>query len=167
MTLNGENIFGLEGFMDLIDQRAVDIIHPDMLTSGGILETKLIADRAARNGISTCIHNASSPVGVMAAVHCAATMSNFDSLECHSEHIPWWDDLVTGVEKPIVSNGHIKVPDRPGLGVELNEDVVKEHLRYPGYFEPTPEFDKPIIGSSRGGPYPHIGVDGTLVNNRE
>jgi L-alanine-DL-glutamate epimerase-like enolase superfamily enzyme len=74
-------------------------------------------------------------------VHCAAATENFLVLENHSVDIPWWNDLVEGVEKPIVNKGLIKVPEKPGLGITLNDDVVKQHLREPGYFEPTPEWD--------------------------
>lgn len=47
-----------------------------------------------------------------------------------------------GVGKPIVNKGFIAVPERPGLGVTLNEAVVEQHLLEPGYFEPTPEWDR-------------------------
>jgi L-alanine-DL-glutamate epimerase-like enolase superfamily enzyme len=79
----------------------------------------------------------------MANVHCAAATENFLVLENHSVDVPWWNDMVEGVEKPIVNKGFIKVPDRPGLGVTLVDDVVKKHLspQLPGYFEPTPQWD--------------------------
>ena len=79
----------------------------------------------------------------MANVHCAAATENFLVLENHSVDVPWWSDLVNGVEKPIVNKGFVTVPDKPGLGITLNEDVVKAHL-LPGtsYFAPTPEWDK-------------------------
>ena len=64
----GESLFGLEeGFKDLIDNRAVDIIHPDPLTSGAIRETKRIADYASLHGVQTAIHFAGSPVGCLAS----------------------------------------------------------------------------------------------------
>lgn len=47
-----------------------------------------------------------------------------------------------GVEKPIVSHGFITIPDKPGLGITLNEALVKQHLGEPGYFEPTPEWNR-------------------------
>jgi L-alanine-DL-glutamate epimerase-like enolase superfamily enzyme len=56
--------------------------------------------------------------------------------------IPWWDSLVDGVEKPILNKGFIKVPEGPGLGFALNEEAIKQHLLEPGYFEPTPEWNK-------------------------
>ena len=63
-------------------------------------------------------------------------------MENHSVDVPWWDSLVEGVDKPIVNRGFIKVPDKPGLGITLNEEAVKQHLLIPGYFEPTPQWDQ-------------------------
>ena len=63
-----------------------------------------------------------------------------------------------GPEKPFTVDGYIKVPERPGLGVELDDEVVSEHLRYPGYFEPTPEWDAPKLGFYRP-PGPVIGEE--------
>lgn len=163
----GESLFGLEeGFKALIDNRAVDIIHPDPLTSGAIRETKRIADYAAMNGIQTAIHFAGSPVGCLASVHMAATLKDMLAMENHAVDIPWWDDLVTGVSKPIVNRGYITVPDAPGLGLELNEAVIKEHIRKGGYFEPTPQYNDYILDRfRRGGPYPHIDENGKLVTS--
>jgi len=164
--LTGEDAFGLEeGFQDLLDNQAVDIIHPDPETSGALLETKRIADYAEMRGIPTALHFAGSPVGCMASVHLAATIKSFVAMENHAVDMPWWGDLVTGPVKPIIQNGYIPVPDTPGLGVELNEPVVKEHLRYPGYFEPTPMYDEFIVsGFRRVGPWPHYDEDGNYVN---
>jgi L-alanine-DL-glutamate epimerase-like enolase superfamily enzyme len=159
-------VFGLEGgFLDMIDNQAVDIIQPDAETSGGLRETKIIGDYADMHGIPTVLHFAGSPVGCMASVHVAATLRNFVCMENHAVDMPWWSDLVNGLPKPIVQKGYIAVPDKPGLGVELNEPVVKEHLRYPGYFEPTPMFDDFIVsGYRRVGPWPHYDEDGNFAN---
>jgi L-alanine-DL-glutamate epimerase-like enolase superfamily enzyme len=164
----GESLFGLEeGFRPLIENRAVDIIHPDPLTSGAIRETKRIADYASLFAIPTAVHFAGSPVGCMASVHMIATIKDFVAMENHAVDIPWWGDLVNGVPKPIVNKGYITVPDTPGLGVELNEEVCKQHLRIPGYFEPTPQFDKYIVDEFRtGGPYPHLDAEGKPVVSR-
>ena len=161
----GESLFGLEeGFKDLIDNRAVDIIHADPLTSGAIRETKRIGDYASMHGIRTAIHFAGSPVGCMAAVHMAATLKDMLAMENHAVDIPWWDDLVAGPAKPIVNRGYITVPDTPGLGVELNEEAVKEHIRKGGYFAPTPQYDDYILDRFRiGGPYPHLDEHGKPV----
>ena len=127
--------------MELCRAHAVDIIHPDLATAGGILETKKIGDAAQELGVPMAMHFAGSPVSCMANVHCAAATQNFLVMENHSVDVPWWSDLVDGVEKPIVNKGFITVPDKPGLGVTLNEEAVKRHLLEPGYFEPTPQWD--------------------------
>ncbi len=136
-TCTGEDIYLKEPFLELCRRHAVDIIHPDLASSGGILETKKIGDLAQDFGIPMAMHFAGTPVSCMANVHCAAATENFLALENHSVDIPWWDDLVDGIDKPIVKDGFIAVPEGPGLGVTLNEAVVKEHLAEPGYFEPT------------------------------
>jgi L-alanine-DL-glutamate epimerase-like enolase superfamily enzyme len=144
--LTGEDIYCLRnGFRPLLDARAVDIIHPDLGTSGGLLETKRIGDYAEECGIAMAMHMAGSPVCFMANVHCAAATQNFLALEHHSVDIPWWSNLVkmTG-SKPIIEKGFANVPlDAPGLGVELNEEECKKHLgKEFGYFDPTPEWDQ-------------------------
>ena len=89
------------------------------------------------------MHIAGSPISCLACVHCAAATENFLILENHSVDIPWWNDLLNGVEKPIVNKGFIKVPEAPGLGfTSVNEEVIKQHLAEPGYFELTPDWDK-------------------------
>jgi L-alanine-DL-glutamate epimerase-like enolase superfamily enzyme len=142
----GEDIYLLKGFKPLIDSHAVDIIHPDLATSGGLLETKRIGDYAEEHGVAMAMHQAGTPVSFMANVHCAAATQNFLALEHHSVDLPWWESLVkmTG-SQPIITKGFANVPlDAPGLGIELNEEVVKQHLnpKDKGFFEPTPEWNE-------------------------
>jgi L-alanine-DL-glutamate epimerase-like enolase superfamily enzyme len=127
-TLTGEDIYCLSGFKELIDQRAVDMIQPDLATAGGILETKKIGDYAQERGIPMVMHFAGSPVSFMANVHCAVATENVVALEHHGVDVSWWEDIVTGVEKPLNQKGFARVPETPGLGVELNLDVIKQHL---------------------------------------
>jgi len=140
--LTGEDIYLKEDFRVLCENRAVSKIHPDLATSGGIVETHKIGDMAWDYGVPMAMHYAGTPVGCMACVHCAAATLNFLALENHSLDVAWWSDLVEGVEKPIVNHGWITVPDKPGLGITLNEDVARQHLK-PGtsYFAPTSEWD--------------------------
>jgi L-alanine-DL-glutamate epimerase-like enolase superfamily enzyme len=146
-TMTGEDIYCLEGgFQQLIDQHIVDIIHPDLATSGGLLETKRIGDYAEKHNIAMAMHQAGTPVSMMANIHCAAATQNVLALEHHSVDLEWWPNLVkmTG-SQPIFTKGYGNVPlDSPGLGIELNDDVVKQHMRTdePGYFLPTPEWDQ-------------------------
>jgi L-alanine-DL-glutamate epimerase-like enolase superfamily enzyme len=145
-TNTGEDIYLLNGFKPLIDTRAVDIIHPDLATSGGLLETKRIGDYAEEHGVAMAMHQAGTPISFMANVHCAAATQNFLALEHHSVDLPWWESLVkmTG-KQPMITKGFANVPlDAPGLGIDLNEEVIKQHLspKANGYFLPTPEWDQ-------------------------
>ena len=143
-TCTGEDIFLRDNFRPLLEQEAIRVVHPDPATSGGILETKRIGELAEEHGIPMALHMAASPVATLAAVHIAAATSNFLVLEHHAADVPFWSDLVTGLPNPIIQEGHIAVPERPGLGFEeLNEDVFREHLDPAdrGYFEPTDRWD--------------------------
>ena len=140
----GEDIYLKEGFRSLIEGGCVSVIHPDILTCGGARELKKIADIADENGVAVAIHMAESPVACMAAVHAAAAMRNVLAMELHSVDVPWWQDIAIGLEKPLVRDGFINVPDRPGLGLEgLDDDVIRMHINkdIPGIWEPTDEWD--------------------------
>jgi L-alanine-DL-glutamate epimerase-like enolase superfamily enzyme len=145
-TAAGEELYLWEGFREMIEKRAVDIIHPDLLTSGGMLETKKIADYAERYGIPTALHFAGSPIAFMANVHCAAAIPSFVSLEHHGLDLPFWEGLVTGLPDNYMEGGYVTVPDAPGLGVDLNLEGIEANLRFPGLFEPTDEWNNPKLG---------------------
>ena len=141
----GEDIYLREGFQPLLESGALAVIHPDVLTAGGILETKLIGDMAEKHHVAMAIHMAESPIACMAAVHVAAATRNFTALEIHSVDVPWWEDLVMGLPKPLIKNGYIDVPNAPGLGIEsLNEDLISQklHSDFPEAWADTSEWDK-------------------------
>jgi gluconate/galactonate dehydratase len=140
----GEDIYLKENFRPLMEKGGVSIIHPDVLTSGGILENKKIGDMAQEYGVAMAVHMAESPIGCLAAVHSVAATENFLALEFHSVDVPWWDDVAKGLPKPLVKDGYIEVPDKPGLGIEsLNDEVLAEHIHpdFPGLWEPTEQWN--------------------------
>ena len=139
----GEDIYLKEGFLPLLQAHAVNIIHPDLATSGGILETKRIGDLAQEYGVSMAMHMAGTPISTMAAVHCAAATENFIALEHHFTEIPFWGDFIDSLPKPIIQDGYIPVPDGPGLGFTVNEEAIKEHLipEDQSCFEPSSSWD--------------------------
>ena len=140
----GEDIYLAEGFEPLLKARGVSVIHPDILSSGGILENKKIGDLAQRYGVAMAIHMAETPVSALACVHSAAATENFYVLENHSVDVPWWNDIMVGNEKPLVKDGFITVPDAPGLGAEdYNDEVIREHLHpdYPELWAETSRWD--------------------------
>ena len=144
--LTGEDIFLLKNFKPLIDIHAVDIVQPDLATSGGILETKRIGDYAEEMGVAMALHQAGTPVSFMADVHCAAATQNFLACEHHSVDSPWWEGLVKTTDgRQLITKGFANVPlSAPGLGIELVDEEVKKHLspNANGYFEPTPEWNE-------------------------
>lgn len=145
-TAAGEELYLWDGFRELIEKRAVDIVHPDLLTSGGMLETKRIADYAERYGLATALHFAGSPIAFMAAVHCAASFASFMALEHHGLDMPFWSSLVTGLPEDYMAGGYCAVPDRPGLGVDLNLEAIEANLRTPGtLFQPTDAWNTPKL----------------------
>jgi L-alanine-DL-glutamate epimerase-like enolase superfamily enzyme len=143
--LTGEDIYLLKNFKPLIDIHAIDIVHPDLATAGGILETKRIGDYAEDLGVAMAIHQAGTPVSFMADVHCAAATQNFLACEHHNIDVPWWEGLVKTTDgRQLITKGFANVPlSAPGLGIELNDEEVKKHLspNANGYFEPTPEWN--------------------------
>lgn len=139
----GEDVYLKEECMPLL-QSGIAVIHPDLLTSGGILETKKIGDAAQDYGVAMAIHMAESPIAAMAAAHVAVATENFLALEQHSVDVPWWDDIAIGLPKPIVKDGFIEVPDKPGLGIDdIDDAVIGPHLQpgASGLWESTDQWD--------------------------
>ncbi|HEY4198975.1 MAG TPA: mandelate racemase/muconate lactonizing enzyme family protein [Devosiaceae bacterium] len=144
----GEDWYAWEGFREAIETRAVDIIHPDMLSSGGLTETKRIADHAERFGIPTALHACCSPVGFMANVHLGAAIASLVAVEHHGLDLPFFRDLVTGLEPQYMADGYVTVPDGPGLGIDLNEEAIRANLRDGAqYFASTQEWDQRRVGA--------------------
>ncbi len=140
----GEDIYLKENFRPLLELDAVSIVHPDVLTVGGIMELKKVGDLAQDYGVSMAIHMAESPVGCLAAVQAAAATENFVALEHHAVDIPWWDDMVTGLPRPLIQQGFLRVPEGAGLGIEDFHDAVLAAHRdpaRPGLWEATSRWD--------------------------
>jgi len=132
---SGENQYTRFEFLELLQRQAVDVIMPDLSKAGGIMEGKRIAEIADAFYIPIAPHNVSSPLGMMAACHVCASVPNFFVLEFHGREIPWWSDLCEG-DKPFIRNGTMQLSERPGIGVELNDEVAKSLLwRGDRYFD--------------------------------
>jgi galactonate dehydratase len=122
----GERLYGKHPFYNLIEAHAIDILQPDICNAGGITELKKIAAIAEAQHLSMAPHNTNSPVGTMASFHLDATMSNFAIQEYHAEfYDPNYFEVVDGL--PRQQDGYIELPDSPGLGIGLNEDVLKKY----------------------------------------
>ncbi len=125
--LTGENLARREGFKDFIVNQGCDIVNPDLRNSGGFLETKRIADMAHIYGLPMCNHNTGSQVFTWATVQFAAAIRDYMCLETITGEGGWMDQVLV-LDGPFIKNGFVQVTDKPGLGIELNPDVVKAHL---------------------------------------
>jgi L-alanine-DL-glutamate epimerase-like enolase superfamily enzyme len=125
----GENLFLFEGFQEIIAQHALSVVTPDLQKVGGLAIAQSIAQFADVHGMPVAPHNISSPVGTLAAAHFCAAIPNFLALEFHASDVPFWNDLVEGQTAPIIRDGFIVVPEKPGLGVTLNEEVARKYVR--------------------------------------
>jgi len=120
---SGENHYGRYQFSSLLET-GIRIATPDAPKTGGLLETKFIAQMAALKEITISPHNISSPIGTMAQAHLAASIPNFGVLEFHGHDVPIWHKMAN---KKIIQNGTVEMSDAPGLGVELNEAYAKKY----------------------------------------
>jgi len=126
----GENLYLRHGFRDLIEQQAVDIIMPDIPKCGGLSECRKIANLAELYYIPFAPHNVASPIGTMASCHVCASIPNFLVIEFHWFHRNYWTTIIKEKED-IIKDGYISLTDRPGIGVELDEEVARQY-QYPG-----------------------------------
>jgi L-alanine-DL-glutamate epimerase-like enolase superfamily enzyme len=128
--LAGENVVTPQGFLDLLDAEAVDVAAPDVTKCGGLWQFRKIATLCDLHGVPVAPHNIASPVGTVAGAHVAAAIPNFFCMEFHARDVPWWNDLVSRTHGSgrILSEGTIDLPEGPGLGIEINDDVAEQHL---------------------------------------
>ena len=121
----GENLYLRHGFREVLEKRAADIIMPDIQKCGGLLEARKIADMAHTYYVPVAPHCVVSPIGTMASCHVCAAIPNFLVLEWHwLPRLEIWRNFVQ--EGEIIEKGFIAVPDRPGLGVEMNEEAARK-----------------------------------------
>ena len=123
----GENLARRQGFKDFIVNYGCDIVQLDVRNTGGLLESKKIADLADTFYLPMAAHNTGSVICNMATVHWAAAVRDFLAAETVIGQGNWMDDVILR-DGPLVRDGHIAVPNKPGLGFELNPDVVKANL---------------------------------------
>lgn len=119
----GESLYTRYEFLDLLAAQAVDIIQPDVCVCGGLLEMRKIAALAEAHYVTVAPHNPMSPVATAVNVHFAAATPNFVILEyilpLHCEWRDWVDDPY------LPRDGYLELrPDRPGLGIEVNEKAI-------------------------------------------
>ena len=121
----GERLLTPKEFETLCTMKAVTYIQPDLCHCGGLTIGRQIANIAAANHIGVCPHNPMGPIAGVVGLHFAVATPNFVILEESSGSVPWYDDVVS---TPITRvDGYWQLPMKPGLGVEINEDVARKH----------------------------------------
>jgi L-alanine-DL-glutamate epimerase-like enolase superfamily enzyme len=123
----GENLARRHGFKDFIINQGCDIVQLDIRNTGGLLESKKISDLADLFYLPMAAHDTGSVICNIATVHWASSVRDFLAAETLIGRGNWMDDVILH-DGPIVKDGHIAVPTKPGLGIELNKEVVKVNL---------------------------------------
>lgn len=118
----GESLFGLAGFLALFATQAVDVLMPDAMLCGGVLEMLHIARAAEAHGIAVSPHNPCGPVATAAALAVCGAAPNVESLELQWGEVDWRSDLLEPPE--LIVDGRMSIPDRPGFGIDLDESAV-------------------------------------------
>lgn len=121
----GERLYTRWDYKKMFDLMAADYIQPDISHAGGIMELKKIAAESECRYIPFAPHNPSGPVANAATLQLAATCPNFSILEIMYSDVIWRKDVVN--ESLEYENGFMKIPDRPGLGIDINEEECLNH----------------------------------------
>jgi galactonate dehydratase len=124
----GENVYLAYGFRRMLEIGAVDIVMPDLQKTGGLGEGQRIANLANLYYVPFAPHMVASFLGAMAACHVCASVPNFMILEwqIYFHDNPMFDEIVTydGVK---VVDGFIPLSEKPGIGVEINEEGMRQY----------------------------------------
>ena len=125
--LTGENWMRRSEALPFVINNGCDILHPDLRNSGGFLENKRMADLADLFYLPMANHNTGCLINTMATIQWAAGIRDYVACETVIGKGDWMDEVILH-DGPIVKDGFIELPNKPGLGIELNPDVVKAHL---------------------------------------
>src|SRR2546422_2423009 len=125
----GENLYTSYQFKDLIDT-GVTVWTPDLAKAGGITEGRRISELASMYDFEFSPHNISSPIGTMASAHMCSIANTLGLLEFHSYGFPLWNNIAKSTHR-LIGGGFIELNDVPGLGVELDEKLLKAN--YPSF----------------------------------
>lgn len=124
----GENHYFRADFQRLIVEGGLSVLAPDVQKLG-LWEGRKLAELADMHYVNLTWHNISGPLGTMAGVHLCAAAPNLLALEWHAASVPFFDSLIKNAKGPMIRNGRISVPDAPGLGVEIDEDVAWDYRK--------------------------------------
>jgi len=134
---SGENLYGMRGYRPFFEARAMDVVMIDVPWNG-FAQSRRIADLAESYELNVAPHNYYSHLSTLHSAHLCATVPNVRIMEIDVDDVPWKDELVD--VPPVIEQGQLRLPTRPGWGADLDEAVAKKHVwetgRLPGYAEP-------------------------------
>jgi len=135
---SGENLFGLRGYRPYFEARAMDVVMVDVPWNG-FAPSKRVADLAESYELNVAPHNYYSHLSTLHSAHLCACVPNVRIMEIDIDDVPWKDELVD--RPPLIEDGELVIPTRPGWGADLDEAVARKHRwepgRLPGYLDTT------------------------------
>jgi galactonate dehydratase len=135
----GERVFTKWGFRELLEKKAVSILQPDLCHAGGITEVRIIAGMAESYYVPVAPHNPMGPISLAAGLQLAASIPNF----LVQEQVSLGEGYLNNPFK-LEEDGNVLIPTGPGLGIELDENLIKEKI---GHDWKNPESYDPRDGS--------------------
>ncbi len=130
----GERLHSRFMLRTVLEKQATDVVMPDVTRCGGISELRKMANMAEAYNVPIAPHNPNGPLSTIASAHVMATVPNFFRQEFMLQDVPWRDECLS---HPLpIADGHFQLPDRPGLGFDVNEAVLEAH---PGLRVPSAE----------------------------
>ena len=145
----GERHAGIWSVKELIEREIIDVVQPDTGRAGGLSQMKKIAAMAEAHYCSMAPHDGSlGPVAEMAAVHLMATLPNFLILEHLEDDVPQRYEVMIG--QPKIVDGHIIVPDTPGLGIDIVEEAIAKYPSSGNIAIPDDSYDYQYIQARQG-----------------
>ena len=128
----GENIYTRYDFRPYFEKQAMAVAQPDMAKTGGLSEGRKIAAAAEVYGIAVAPHSQAGPYGITAAAHVCTTIPNLFALEGGRTDTLWGpyssNQYYQMLPRPVYKDGFLELPEGPGVGIELNQDFINEHL---------------------------------------
>jgi L-alanine-DL-glutamate epimerase-like enolase superfamily enzyme len=160
----GENEFGVQGFRELISRGLVDIVQPDCSRSGGITECLRIGLLAQEHGLRVATHTWSDAVALVANLHLVASLANGLMVEIDQTGNDLIDDLLA--EPLRLVDGELSVPDAPGLGIELNPEILDRYTVPKGAPVADGNYSDMAFGRAYYNPARSYGEDGERIEKR-
>jgi galactonate dehydratase len=123
----GERLVGAHGFRELLEKGACSVLQPDITHCGGLTEARRIAALAETYRVALAPHNPQGPVSTAASIELGLATPSYVICEAVTADVPWRADVVDDAHRVDPNGMHVYPSDRPGLGVEIDLDVVREH----------------------------------------